>query len=156
MRSVLELTAMRLPHGNPGAWTTEVIHEISRKFNIAVDNLPEQLIVQLGVNGEVTSRRPGRQIAVFSPSKRMVGTISTGSTSPLSRAANYRTTFALRSAYVHRWSGLLCAAASLAFADSLTSLPSPGLSNLDGPCPDFSDLLAACPSSPGASRLPAR
>ena len=42
------------------------------------------------------------------------------------------------------------------FADSLTSLPSPGLSNLDGPCPDLSDLLAACPSSPGASRLPAR
>ena len=63
---------------------------------------------------------------------------------------------ALRSAYVHRWSGLLCAAALLAFADSLTSLPSPGLSNLDGPCPDLSDLLAACPSSPGASRLPAR
>ena len=63
---------------------------------------------------------------------------------------------ALRSAYVHRWSGLLCAAASLAFADSLTSLPSPGLSNLDGPCPDLSDLLAACPSSPGASRLSAR
>ena len=63
---------------------------------------------------------------------------------------------ALRSAYVHRWSGLLGAAASLAFADSLTSLPSPGLSNLDGPCPDLSDLLAACPSSPGASRLPAR
>ena len=31
---------------------------------------------------------------------------------------------ALRSAYVHRWSGLLCAAASLAFADSLTSLTS--------------------------------
>ena len=63
---------------------------------------------------------------------------------------------ALRSAYVHRWSGLLCAAASLAFDDSLTSLPSPGLSNLDGPCPDLSELLAACPSSPGASRLPAR
>ena len=64
---------------------------------------------------------------------------------------------ALRSAYVHRWSSLLCAAASLAFADSLTSLPSPGLSNLDGPCPDLSDLLAACPfSPPGASRLPAR
>ena len=63
---------------------------------------------------------------------------------------------ALRSAYVYPWSGLLCAAASLAFADSLTSLPSPGLSNLDGPCPDLSDLLAACPSSPGASRLPAR
>ena len=49
---------------------------------------------------------------------------------------------ALRSADVHRRSGLLCAAASLAFADSLTSLPSPGLSNLDGPCPDSSRLPA--------------
>ena len=44
---------------------------------------------------------------------------------------------ALRGAYVHRWSGLLAAATSLAFAESLTCLPSPGLSNLDGPGPDI-------------------
>ena len=37
---------------------------------------------------------------------------------------------ARRGAYVYRWSGLLCAEASFAFAGSLTSSPSPGLSNL--------------------------
>ena len=37
---------------------------------------------------------------------------------------------ALRSAYVHRWSGLLSAAATLAFAASLTCVPSPGLSKM--------------------------
>ena len=41
---------------------------------------------------------------------------------------------ALRGAYVHRRSGLLAAAASLAFAESLTCLPSPGLSNAFLPC----------------------
>ena len=45
-----------------------------------------------------------------------------------------------------------CATAGL--ADSLTSLPSPGLSNLDGSCQDLSDLLGLCPSFPEAS--PAR
>ena len=63
---------------------------------------------------------------------------------------------ALRVAYVHRWSGLPAAAASLAFADSLTCLPSPGLSNLDGPGPDISDLLAGVRDAPDVSRLPAR
>ena len=62
----------------------------------------------------------------------------------------------LRGAYVHRWSGLLAAAASLAFAESLTCLPSPGLSNLDGPGPDISDLLAGARDAPDVSRLPAR
>ncbi|CAJ1433400.1 unnamed protein product, partial [Effrenium voratum] len=42
-----------------------------------------------------------------------------------------------------------CATAGL--ADSLTSLPSPGLSNLDGSCQDLSDLLGLCPSFPEAS-----
>ena len=63
---------------------------------------------------------------------------------------------ALRGAYVHRWSGLLAAAASLAFAESLICLPSPGLSNLDGPGPDTSDLLAGVRDAPDVSRLPAR
>ena len=49
VRSVSELTADRLPHGNPGAWTEAVIRDISREIDIAVDNLPEQLIGQLGV-----------------------------------------------------------------------------------------------------------
>ena len=47
--SVSELPAMRLPHGNPGDWTAEVINEITREFNIPADKLPEQLVVQLGV-----------------------------------------------------------------------------------------------------------
>ena len=62
----------------------------------------------------------------------------------------------LRSAYVHRWSGLLSAAASTAFAEGLTCLPSPGLSNLDGPDPDASDLLAGFLDAPDVSSLPAR
>ena len=63
---------------------------------------------------------------------------------------------ALRGAYVHFWSGLLAAAAFLAFAEGLTCLPSPGLSNLDGPGPDISDLLAGVRDAPDVSRLPAR
>ena len=59
-------------------------------------------------------------------------------------------------AYVHRWSGLLAAAASLPFAESLACLPSRGLSNLDGPGPDISDLLAGVRDAPDVSRLPAR
>ena len=35
-------------------------------------------------------------------------------------------------------------------------LPSPGLSNLDGPGPDISDLLAGARDAPDVSRLPAR
>ena len=42
-----------------------------------------------------------------------------------------------------------CATAGL--ADSLTSLPSPGFSKLDGSCQDLSDLLGLCPSFPEAS-----
>ena len=53
-------------------------------------------------------------------------------------------------------SGLLAAAASLAFAESLTCLRSPGLSNLDGPGPDISDLLAGVRDARDVSRLPAR
>ena len=45
VRSVSELPAMRPPHGNPGAWTTEV----AREFNISANKLAEQLVVQLGV-----------------------------------------------------------------------------------------------------------
>ena len=47
VRSVSELPAMRLPHGNPSAWTAEVINEITREFNIPADKLPEQLVVLL-------------------------------------------------------------------------------------------------------------
>ena len=49
VRSVSELPDMRPPHGNPGSWTAQVIHEISREFKVSVDTLPEQLIGQLGV-----------------------------------------------------------------------------------------------------------
>ena len=49
VRSVSELPATRPPHGNPGAWATEVINEIAREFNVSADKLPEQLVVQLGV-----------------------------------------------------------------------------------------------------------
>ena len=59
---------------------------------------------------------------------------------------------------------LLNAAASLAFAASLTcaSSPglsassSPGLSNLDGPAPEPSEVLAACPCASAPSRMPGR
>ena len=63
---------MRLPHGNPGAWTAEVINEISREFNIAVDNLPEQLVVQLGVLEKCWPyiQKTRRTYCRFQPSKK--------------------------------------------------------------------------------------
>ena len=97
MRSVSELTAERLPHGNPGAWTTEVIREISREFDIAVDNLPGNSLFSWASwkSAGRTSRRPRGHTTVSSPAKRILGTITMGPSSPLSRAASYRITFAL-------------------------------------------------------------
>ena len=108
VRSVSELAAERLPRGNPGAWTTEVIREISREFDMAVDNLPEQLIVQLGVLEKCwpyiqkTSRtyyrfQPGKKdsrnnrygiIFSFEPRRKLPDNLRTQSISPFFWAPN--------------------------------------------------------------------
>ena len=72
VRSINEFTAAGLPHGNPGPWTADVLKEISRKFNISVDTLPEQLRIQLGVLEQCWPyiRKTSKAYHRFEPNKK--------------------------------------------------------------------------------------
>ena len=94
VRSDSELTAMRLPHA--GAWRSSMRSPASSTSLLWTICLSNSLFSWASWRSAGrTSGRPRGHIAVFSPAKRILGTINTGASSPKSRAANYRTTFAL-------------------------------------------------------------
>ena len=93
VRSVSELPATRPPHGNPGAWTTEVINEIvrgqaaARAARCSARRLREVLAVH-----------PEDQADLLPVSAHQEGfeeqSVRDPLNSPLSHVANYLTTFA--------------------------------------------------------------